>query len=317
MVAEDLLWSADMLALATQSLISTFQAVVLGVLQGAAEPFPVSSLGHTVLFPRLFGWHNVVAWQSQPESPWLAFVVMLHVGSAIGLLVYFWRDWLALIAAFIATVKKRRIDTPTERLAWLITVATIPVAILGVAFEHAIRTALATPEAAAIFLMVNGAILIGAERFRRRAQVRELAVRAGLNRDGGRRLDTLDFREAAVIGTAQSSALIAGISRDGVVMTAGLARGLDNADAARYGFLLATPPILAAGVYKLHDLTGPNGAGVRGPAVIAAVAAAITAVITLRFLTRYFRHRNLIPFGLYCIGFGAFMTVFTAVAGAP
>jgi undecaprenyl-diphosphatase len=306
-----------MLALAAQTLISTFQAIVLGVLQGATELFPVSSLGHTVLFPTLFGWHNVVAWQSQPESPWLAFVVMLHVGSAIGLLVYFWRDWLALIAAFIATVKKRSIDTPTERLAWLIIVATIPVAILGLAFEHAIRTALAKPEAAAIFLMVNGAILIGAERFRRRAQVRELAVRAGLNRDGGRRLDTLGFREAGVIGTAQSAALIPGISRDGVVMTAGLVRGLDNADAARYGFLLATPPILGAGIYKLHDLTGPNGSGVRGAAVIAAVAAAITAVITLRFLTRYFEHRNLIPFGIYCICFGAFMTVFIAVSGAP
>ena len=307
----------DMLVPAADSLISTFQAIVLGVLQGATELFPVSSLGHTVLFPTLFGWHNVVAWQSQSESPWLAFVVMLHVGSAIGLLIYFWRDWLALIAAFIGTVKKRRIETPTERLAWLIIIATIPVGILGLAFEHAIRTALAKPEAAAIFLMINGAILIGAERFRRRAEVHELAVREGLNRDGGRRLDTLDFREAAIIGTAQSSALIAGISRDGVVMTAGLVRGLDNADAARYGFLLATPPILAAGVYKLHDLTGPNGAGVRGAAVIAAVAAAITAVITLRFLTRYFEHRNLIPFGIYCIGFGAFMTVFTAVAGAP
>src|SRR4029077_16856545 len=109
------------------SLITTFQAIVLGILQGATELFPVSSLGHTVIFPNLFGWHNIVAWQSQPESPWLAFVVMLHVGSAIGLLVYFWRDWLALIAAFISTVKKRRIDTPTERLAWLIIIATIPV----------------------------------------------------------------------------------------------------------------------------------------------------------------------------------------------
>src|ERR1700704_1826501 len=205
-----------MLSFAASHLITTFQAVVLGVVQGATELFPVSSLGHTVLIPTLFRWGNIVAWQSQPESPWLAFVVMLHVGSAIGLLIYFWRDWLALIAAFIVTVKKRRIDTPTERLPRVVIVAANPPAILGVAFEHAIRTALAKPEAAAIFLMVNGAILIGAERFRRRAQVRELAVRAGMNREGGRRLDTLDFREAAVIGTAQSSALIAGISRDGV-----------------------------------------------------------------------------------------------------
>jgi undecaprenyl-diphosphatase len=306
-----------MIVVAAQNLITTFQAIVLGVLQGATELFPVSSLGHTVLFPTLFRWHNVVAWQSQSESPWLAFVVMLHVGSAVGLLIYFWRDWVAIIKAFFATLGKRRIETPTERLAWLIVCATIPVGILGLALEHPVRVALAKPLTAAIFLMVNGCILLAAERFRRRAEVRELAQREGLNAEGSRRLDTLEFKEAGVIGVAQSSALIAGISRDGVVMTAGLSRGLDNSDAARFGFLLATPPILAAGIYKLSDLTGPLGNGVRGAAVIAAVFAAITAVITVHFLTKYFKNRNLIPFGIYCILFGAFMTVFTLVAGAP
>jgi len=305
------------LTVAAQSLITTFQAIVLGVLQGATELFPVSSLGHTVLFPTLFRWHNVVAWQSQSESPWLAFVVMLHVGSAIGLLIYFWRDWVNIIRAFFATLGKRRIETPDERLAWLIICATIPVGILGLALEHPIRVALAKPLTAAIFLIVNGCILLAAERFRRRAEVRALAEREGLNAEGSRRLETLAFREAGVIGVAQSSALIAGISRDGVVMTAGLARGLDNSGAARYGFLLATPPILAAGLYKLPDLTGHLGDGVRGAAVIAAVFAAITAVITVHFLTRYFKNRNLIPFGIYCILFGIFMTIFTVVAGAP
>jgi undecaprenyl-diphosphatase len=306
-----------MILVAAQNLISTFQAVVLGVLQGATELFPVSSLGHTVLFPTLFRWHNVVAWQSQSESPWLAFVVMLHVGSAVGLLIYFWREWIEIIKAFFATLGKRRIETPTERLAWLIICATIPVGILGLALEHPIRVALAKPLTAAIFLIVNGCILLAAERFRRRADVRALAQREGLSEEGSRRLDTLEFKEAGVIGVAQSSALIAGISRDGVVMTAGLARGLDNADAAHYAFLLATPPILAAGIYKLSDLTGPLGSGVRGAAVIAAVFAAITAVITVHFLTKYFKNRNLIPFGIYCILFGVFMTVFTLVAGAP
>ncbi len=303
---------------AAHDLISTFQAIVLGVLQGATELFPVSSLGHTVLFPTLFRWHNVVAWQSQPESPWLAFVVMLHVGSAIGLLIYFWRDWIAIIGAFFATLAKRRIETPTERLAWLIIAATIPVGILGLALEHTVRVALAKPLAAAIFLIVNGCILLGAERYRRRAEVRELALREGLNPEGARTLETLDYREAGVIGVAQSSALIAGISRDGVCMTAGLARGLDNADAARYAFLLATPPILAAGFYKLGDLTGPlGGGGVRGAAVLAAVFAAATAIVTVHFLTRYFKSRNLTPFGIYCLLFGAAMVVFTLVAGAP
>jgi undecaprenyl-diphosphatase len=295
------------------SAISTFQAIVLGVLQGVTELFPVSSLGHTVLFPKLFGWHNIVVWQSQPESPWLAFVVMLHVGSAVGLLIYFWRDWIAIIRAFFATLAKRAIETPTERLAWLIITATIPVGILGVVLEHPIRVALAKPIYASIFLVVNGVILLGAERFRRRAEVRALATREGLNAEGFRDLNTMDFREAAVIGVVQSSALIAGISRDGVVMTAGLVRGLDNSDAARFAFLLATPPILAAGLLKIGDLTGPLGDhGIRGAALIAAVFAAVTAVITVHFLTRFFKTRTLTPFGIYCILFGAAMVIYNA-----
>jgi undecaprenyl-diphosphatase len=295
------------------SAISTFQAIVLGVLQGVTELFPVSSLGHTVLFPKLFGWHDIVVWQSQPESPWLAFVVMLHVGSAVGLLIYFWRDWIAIIRAFFATLGKRAIETPTERLAWLIITATIPVGILGVVLEHPIRVALAKPIYASIFLVVNGVILLGAERFRRRAEVRALATREGLNAEGFRDLNTMDFREAAVIGVVQSSALIAGISRDGVVMTAGLVRGLDNSDAARFAFLLATPPILAAGLLKIGDLTGPLGDhGIRGAALVAALFAAATAVITVHFLTRFFKTRTLTPFGIYCILFGAAMVIYNA-----
>jgi undecaprenyl-diphosphatase len=300
------------LAFASQHLITTFQAIVLGILQGATELFPVSSLGHTVIFPNLFGWHNIVTWQSQSESPWLAFVVMLHVGSAVGLLIYFWKDWIAITRAFFATLGKRRMDTPTERLAWLIIAATIPVGIFGILLEHAVRTALAKPLAASIFLMVNGCILLAGERFRRTSEVRELAVREGAKRDGARRLDTLELREAGVIGVAQSSALIAGISRDGVCMTVGLGRGLDHSDAARYAFLLATPPILLAGLYKVGDLTGPLGNGVRGPAVIAAVAAAVTAVITVHFLTRYFKTRTLTPFGIYCLIFGLAMVIYNA-----
>jgi undecaprenyl-diphosphatase len=299
--------------------ITTFQAIVLGALQGVSELFPVSSLGHTVLFPNLFGWHNIVVWQSKPESPWLAFIVMLHVGSAVGLLIYFWRDWIALIRAFFRTLGKRRVETPTERLAWLIVVASIPTGILGVALEHSARTATAKPFIAAIFLVINGAILLGAERLRRRAEVRALARHEGMKDDGARRLDTLEYREAGVIGVAQAGGLIAGISRDGMVMAAGLGRGLDNSDAGRYGFLLATPIILAAGVYKLPDLTGkiPDltsaaASDLRGASVIAAVVAAAVAVFTVHFLTRYFRRGNLNPFGIYCILFGLAMVGYNA-----
>ena len=292
--------------------ITTFQAIVLGLLQGVTELFPISSLGHTVLFPTLFGWHTLVKSQSEPESFWLAFVVMLHVGSAVGLLIYFWRDWKQIISSFFRTLGKRRIETQTERLAWLIVIASIPAGVIGIVLEHPLRVALAKPTAAAIVLMVNGVILLSAERVRKRTEVRELARREGMKEDGGRKLETLEYKEAGVIGLAQSSALIPGISRDGVCMATGLARGLDNSDSARFAFLLATPIILAAGLFKLPDLLGKNGDyGVRGEALIAAVFAAIAAIISVHFLTRYFRTRTLTPFGIYCLLFGAAMVVYT------
>jgi undecaprenyl-diphosphatase len=292
--------------------ITTLQSIVLGVLQGISELFPISSLGHTVLFPTLFGWHNIVVWQSQPESPWLAFIVMLHVGSAVGLLIYFWSDWVLIVKAFFATLRKRRAETPMERLAWLIIVASIPVGILGILLEHPARVATSKPEVAAIFLIINGMILLGAEQLRKRAEVRELARREGMKADGGRVLDSLEYREAAVIGVGESAALIAGISRDGVAMATGLARGLDNSDAARFAFLLATPIILAAGLYKIPDLTGSLGSGLRGQAVIAAVSAAITSVFVVAFLMKYFKRGNLIPFGVYCVVFGIAMVFYNA-----
>ena len=293
------------------SALSYFQAVVLGILQGITELFPVSSLGHTVLFPTLFGWNSLVHEQSQSESAWLAFIVMLHVGSALGLLVYYRRDWVEIIGAGFATLTKRRIDTPTERLAWLIVIASIPAGILGLIFEHQLRTLTAKPEAAAILLMVNGLLLFAAERYRRRAEVRELAAREGAKPDGARELDTLEYREALVVGVVQSSALCAGISRSGVTMGTGLARGLDHSDAARFAFLLATPIILAAGIFKLPDLLGHLGNGIRGQAAVACVVAAVTAVFTVAFLVRYFKTRTLVPFGAYCLLFGLAMVIYT------
>jgi undecaprenyl-diphosphatase len=293
------------------SAISYFQAIVLGVLQGVTELFPISSLGHTVLFPTLFGWNKLVDAQSESESFWLAFIVMLHVGSALGLLVYYWSTWVEIVKAFFVTLGKRRADTGTERLAWLIIIASIPAGLIGLALEHQLRTLTAKPEVAAVFLMVNGLVLFAAERFRRRAAVRELAAREGLNPEGGRELDTLEYREALVIGAAQSTALIAGISRDGVTMGAGLARGLDHSDSARFAFLLATPIILAAGLVKLPDLLGHLGNGVRGQALVACITAAITAFFTVAFLVRWFKTRTLIPFAIYCLVFGGAMVLYT------
>jgi undecaprenyl-diphosphatase len=293
------------------SAISYFQAIVLGFLQGVTELFPVSSLGHTVLFPTLFGWNALVKAQSQSESFWLAFVVMLHVGSALGLLAYYWRDWVEIVRAFFRTLVTRRIETSTERLAWLIVVASIPAGVIGLALEHPLRTLTAKPAVAAVFLVVNGGLLLAAERFRKRAEVRELAVREGAKPDGARELATLEYREALVVGVAQSTALVAGISRDGVTMGAGLARGLDHSDSARFAFLLATPVILAAGIVKLPDLTGHLGDGIRGQALVACAVAAVTAVVTVRFLVGYFKTKTLTPFAVYCLLFGLAMVIYT------
>jgi undecaprenyl-diphosphatase len=292
--------------------VSYFQAIVLGVLQGVTELFPVSSLGHTVLFPSLFGWDSLVKAQSESESFWLAFVVMLHVGSALGLLAYYWREWVAIVRAFFRTLRTRRAETPTERLAWLIIAASIPTGLIGLIFEHQVRVFTAKPLLAACFLVLNGFVLLGAEFFRRRAAVRELAIREGAKSDGGRRLDTLEYREAGLIGVAQSTALFAGISRDGVCMGTGLARGLDHSDAARFAFLLATPIILAAGLFKLPDLIGPLGDGVRGQAAVACLSAAVAAFFTVSFLVKWFKTRTLTPFAIYCLVFGLAMVIYNS-----
>ncbi|MFN2608289.1 MAG: undecaprenyl-diphosphate phosphatase [Acidimicrobiales bacterium] len=301
-----------------------FQAVVIGLLQGVTELFPVSSLGHAVLFPSVFGWDNLAKAQSADESFFLAFLVALHVATALALILYFRDEWLRIVPALFRTVPKRRIDTPDERLAWLLVVATIPVGIIGLVFEHALRTIFAKPAAAAAFLVVNGVLLLGGEWVRRRSAVRRLAaVRAAADgsdedpgaEDGGGhgrdvatdlpRLATLDFKEAGVIGLAETAALFAGISRSGVTMVAGLARGLDHADAARFSFLLATPVILAAGVYKLPDLLGPLGDGIRAQALVGALVAGVAAWFSVRFLVRWFETRTLWPFGVYCLVAGA------------
>ncbi len=302
-----------MLVLGLTHGFDAFRAIVLGALQGFSELFPVSSLGHTVLFPKLFGWNQLVAYQSSSgENAWLAFIVMLHVGSALGLLIYFLKDWVTLVRAFFATLAKRRIETKDERMVWLIIVASIPTGLLGLALEHTARVATGKPEVAAIFLVINGVVLFTAQRLAQRAEIRELARREGTKRDGGRVLETLEYREAGLLGLAQSGGLIAGISRDGMVMATGLARGLDNGDAARMSFLMATPIILAAGLYKIPDLTGHLGNGIRGYALLACVVAAVVAVFTVHFLTRYFKRGSLTPFAIYCVIFGGAMIAYTA-----
>ena len=287
-------------------MLTFFRAIVIGLFQGVTELFPVSSLGHSVLIPALVGWDDIVKAQST-ESPYLAFLVALHVGTALALLVYFRSDWVKIVGGLLDSARQRRVTTPDARLGMLLIVATIPAGITGLVFEHSLRTLFAKPTAAAIFLTINGAILLVGERLRRR-----VAVGAGYGGDGfvgGRSIDSLSYGEAVFIGVTQIGALFAGISRSGITMVGGLMRGLDHEDAARFAFLLATPIILAAGVYKVPDLMGHLGDGIRGQALAGAAVAAVAAYLSTRFLVRFFETQSLTPFGIYCLAAGAFCVV--------
>jgi undecaprenyl-diphosphatase len=307
------------------------------------ELFPVSSLGHSVLLPALIGgsWQDLVTQSdtaTSEASPYLAFIVALHVATALALLVFFRSDWVRIIRAFFRTLRPswaaRRIVARDgdERLAWLLVIGTIPVGITGLALEHLFRTVFAKPLAAAVFLTINGLILLAGEWLRRRAPVDEEGLadvparptavtdptatapisvyadgrRVPARERGRRRLATLSYPEAGVIGLFQTFALLAGISRSGIAMVGGLARGLSHRDAARFSFLLATPVILAAGVLKLPSLAGPAGAHIHGQAVVGFLAAGVAAYVSVKWLTRWFETRTLIPFAIYCLVAGIF-----------
>jgi undecaprenyl-diphosphatase len=309
--------------------LSYFQAAVIGLIQGISELFPVSSLGHSVLVPALIGgsWRDLVTQSStstSETSPYLAFIVALHVATACALLIFFRNDWIRIIRGFFRSLKPslaaRRIVAvdSDERLAWLLVIATIPVGITGLALEHTFRTLFAKPLAAAIFLTVNGLILFAGEWLRRHAPADtddETPVAAGsvssstvtLRDEAGRptrRLITLSYKEAGIIGFFQTFALLAGISRSGISMVGGLVRGLSHRDAARFSFLLATPVILAAGVLKVPGLFGPAGAHIHGQVLLGAVIAGLASYVSIKWLTRYFETRTLTPFAIYSLVLG-------------
>jgi undecaprenyl-diphosphatase len=375
-----------------------------------------------VLIPALIGgsWATDLN-VAKPESPYLAFIVGMHVATAIALLIYFWRDWVRIIGGFFTSLGHwqgwhPRVATRDERLAWMIILATIPVGLVGLVAEHAFRVLFGKPILAGVFLIVNGVILYCGEKFRPRASVeadrevaaqragtltaaspggavparavpgtgqprpgppgprqpglgqpgpaqmasgqpepaqpelgqpgpahmapgqpgpaqpgpgqqarREDAVRHGAGHQAVReeemslavasdeRLARIGFTEALVIGASQVLALLAGISRDGVTMVTGMARGLSREDAARFAFLLATPVILAAGVLKVPDLLGPLGNGIRGQILFGSVLSGLGAYVSVRFLVRYFQTRTLYPFALYCFVFGLLSVIYLGV----
>ena len=283
--------------MALASLISYGQAIVLGLLQGVSELFPVSSLGHSVILPSLLGW-NI----HQNDPYFITFLVATHLATALVLLGFFWADWARIVKGLGRSLRDRGIDPADTdaKLAWLLVVGTIPAGILGLLLENKLRHVFASPKSAAFFLMLNGFMLYGAELLRRRApQVEE--------DDDARIAKQTTFGGAFGIGAAQALALIPGFSRSGATMGGGLLMGLSNKDAARFAFLLATPIIGAAAILKLPELAGSHGNGVRGQALVGALCSALTAYLAVRFLMRYFETKTLIPFAIYCVlaGLGA------------
>ena len=322
--------------------LTYLEASVVGLIQGVTELFPVSSLGHNVLIPALIGgsWGSDLS-VAKAESPYLAFIVGLHAATAIALLIYFWRDWIRIFRGFFTSIRHLELETTDQKLAWMVILATIPVGLVGLGFEHEFRVLFGKPIRAAIFLVVNGVILYAGEKFRTRASLKadaELAADrqhavskagrgAAAHASGQRaarqlelsravqadeRLAAAGFVQAVVIGSAQILALLAGISRDGVTMVAGMARGLSREDAARFAFLLATPVILAAGVLKYNDLI-QKGHGIYGPILVGSILSGLGAYLSVRYLVKYFQTRTLTPFAIYCILFGTASIIYLSV----
>jgi undecaprenyl-diphosphatase len=268
--------------------MTLLQALIIAVLQGVTELFPVSSLGHAVVLPQLLGWSI-----DQHSPAFLPFLVVLHLGTAAALLAYFWRDWLGLLLAFFGQgpVAERKAQW---RLLWLIILATIPAVVLGAGLESLFRRLFGSPMAAAAFLMVNGALLFAGERLRRKS--------------GDRQLGEMSWKEALIIGLWQSTALFPGISRSGATMVGGLLVGFHHREAAHFSFLIATPIILAAAVHEVPHLFQPEVAAAFGATVwIAGAVAGITAFLSTAFLMHYFRRHDfeaLDPFAYYCWGAG-------------
>jgi undecaprenyl-diphosphatase len=299
--------------------LTLFQVIVLALLQGVAELFPISSLGHTVILPAVLHWHI-----NQQAPAYLAFVVLLHFGTAAALLLFYWRDWLRLLRVLWASLARGTLsDDPDERFIWLIIVGTVPAVVLALLFEQPLRENFGHPRTAALLLAANGLLMLAGEVLRRRQSATAHARLVGAGRarvsqedaagvplSAGQEykdVDQLGWRGALIVGLFQSLALFPGISRSGATMVGGLALGLPHHAAMRYAFMLATPIIIAASLKTTPDLLTPPGRGMLGYAVLGCILSAVAAYLSVRFLDRYFQTKRLDPFAYYCLvaGVGA------------
>lgn len=267
-----------------------FQAMLLAVLQGVSELFPISSLGHTVLVPALLRWKI-----DRSDPTFLAFVVALHLGTALALVVFYRSDWVRIVRALVGSVARGNLSSdPDERIGWLLIVGTIPVALLGVFLEKPVRAFFGSSALVSLFLIVNASIMFAGEALRRR----------GVLGTGALALPAMGWADGAKVGFAQGAALLPGISRSGASIVAGLLLRLTHDDAARYSFLLATPVIFAASALEVPQLFAPGGQAVLAQAAVGGVLAAVCAYASVAFLTRWFHSNDLRPFGWYCLIFG-------------
>ncbi len=285
--------------------LTIWQALFFGLLQGVTEPFPVSSLGHTVIVPGLFGWGYLQSGTScAGQSCFLPFNTALHLGTSVALVIYFWRDWLRVILTLFNSIKKGEVRTGTDDwVSWLIIIGIVPAALIGVALESFLKQLFGSPVIASAFLVVNGSILFAGERMRRRAESKISFATAKEREASFRPLSSLTWREALLVGVAQSLALIPGISRSGVTMVAGLGVRLNHEDAARYSFLMSTPLIGLAALLEVPQLIGLS-ATIWQYIVLGMIVAGITSYLSAKFLMKYFETGRLDPFAYYCWGAG-------------
>jgi len=285
--------------------LNIWQALFFGLLQGVTEPFPVSSLGHTVIVPGLFGWGYLQSGTScAGQSCFLPFNTALHLGTSVALVIYFWRDWLRVILTLFNSIKKGEVRTGTDDwVSWLIIIGIVPAALIGVALESFLKQLFGSPVIASAFLVVNGSILFAGERMRRRAEDKISFATAKEREASFRPLSSLTWREALLVGVAQSLALIPGISRSGVTMVAGLGVRLNHEDAARYSFLMSTPLIGLAALLEVPQLIGLS-ATIWLYIVLGMIVAGITSYLSAKFLMKYFETGRLDPFAYYCWGAG-------------
>jgi undecaprenyl-diphosphatase len=293
-------------------MITYFQAIILGLLQGITELFPISSLGHSVVVPWIFNWDGILSSESSREGFYLAFLVALHVATGIALLIFYRKIWWRITKGFFSSIGARKINSPDARLAWLLLAATVPAGIIGLTFERYLRTQFAKPLSAIVFLFINGCILVIGDRYLKRSSQSQSIGFQDTTRNVSNKLT---LQRAGIIGVAQIGALFAGISRSGITMVSGLYSGLNHEDAARFSFLLATPIIFGAGLLKLPDFFSGLDTGVRGPIIAGSIVSGLAAYAAVRFLDKYFRDKTLRPFGLYCIGFSLAMVGLGLIRG--